>query len=50
MQLVEVCTLDDVPVGSGRAFTVGGRRIAIFRVAEHDVYALDDLCSHDKLR
>ncbi|WP_322816265.1 non-heme iron oxygenase ferredoxin subunit [Chloroflexus sp.] len=48
MQLVEVCTLDDVPVGSGRAFTVGGRRIAIFRVAEHDVYALDDLCSHDE--
>ncbi|WP_236631321.1 non-heme iron oxygenase ferredoxin subunit, partial [Chloroflexus sp. MS-G] len=48
MQLIEVCSLDDVPVGSGRAFTVGDRRIAIFRVSETDIYALDDLCSHDE--
>ena len=48
MQLIEVCSLNDVPVGSGRAFTVGDRRIAVFRVSETDIYALDDLCSHDE--
>ncbi|MEF3275262.1 MAG: non-heme iron oxygenase ferredoxin subunit [Chloroflexus sp.] len=48
MDLVDVCDLNDVPVGSGRAFTIGERRIAIFRVAEHEVYAIDDRCSHDE--
>ncbi len=48
MSLVDVCSLDDVPVGSGRAFTIHGHRIAIFRVAEREVYVLDDHCSHDE--
>ncbi|WP_322511607.1 non-heme iron oxygenase ferredoxin subunit [Chloroflexus sp.] len=46
--MIDICDVNEVPVGSGRAFTIEGRRIAIFRVAEDQVYAIDDLCSHDE--
>jgi nitrite reductase (NADH) small subunit len=39
------CRVDDVPVGEGRALTVDGRRIAIFRSAG-GWYALDAVCPH----
>ena len=40
-----VCVVDDVPPGEGRALTIGGRRIAIFRSAV-GWYALDAVCPH----
>lgn len=46
--MIDVCDVNEVPVGRGRAFTIAGRRIAIFRVAEGEVYAIDDRCSHDE--
>ncbi len=39
------CTVDDIPAGEGRALTLGGRRIAIFRSAA-GWYALDAVCPH----
>jgi len=39
------CHVDDVPLGEGRAITLDGRRIAIFRAAEA-WYALDAACPH----
>jgi nitrite reductase (NADH) small subunit len=39
------CRVDDVPLGEGRALTLDGRRIAIFRTAG-DWYALDAVCPH----
>lgn len=42
---VRACSVDDVPLGEGRALTVAGRRIAIFRTAS-GWYALDDTCPH----
>ena len=39
------CRVDDVPLGEGRALTLGGRRIAIFRSAG-GWYALDAVCPH----
>ena len=39
------CRIDDVPPGEGRAITLGGRRIAIFRAAG-GWYALDAACPH----
>lgn len=46
--MIDVCDVNEVPVGGGRAFTIAGRRIAVFRVAESEVYAIDDRCSHDE--
>ena len=39
------CHIDDVPVGEGRALTLDGRRVAIFRSAG-GWYALDAVCPH----
>jgi len=39
------CRVDDVPLGEGRAITLGGRRIAIFRAAA-GWFALDAACPH----
>ena len=39
------CHVDDVPVGEGRAITLDGRRIAIFRARE-GWFALDAACPH----
>jgi nitrite reductase (NADH) small subunit len=43
--LIRACHVEDVPPGEGRALTVDGRRIAIFR-AETGWYALDHVCPH----
>lgn len=45
MPRINIATLADLPDGTGRAFEVNGRRIAVFRVAD-EVYAIDDTCSH----
>lgn len=39
------CDVDDVPPGEGRALTLEGRRVALFRSAE-GWYALDAACPH----
>lgn len=38
--------LADIPVGEGRAYAVGGRQIAVFRLREGGVRALDAVCPH----
>ena len=43
--MIPVCRVDDVPVGEGRARTVAGRRIALFRTAT-GWYAIDHACPH----
>lgn len=43
---VRVCPLDDIPLGLGRAFAVGGKAIAIFRLRTGEVHALADRCPH----
>ncbi|HEY8450237.1 MAG TPA: bifunctional 3-phenylpropionate/cinnamic acid dioxygenase ferredoxin subunit [Bacillota bacterium] len=35
----------EIPEGRGKAFDVGGKRIAVFRV-EDEFYAIEDTCSH----
>ena len=42
---VRVCETDDVPVGEGRAVTVAGRPLAIFR-SDEGFFALDNTCTH----
>ena len=45
MARVNVGKLDDIPEGSAVALTVGGLRLALFRVGPR-VFALEDRCSH----
>lgn len=39
--------LSDFPEGQGIPVTVGGRRLAIFRLGER-VFAIDNVCSHNR--
>jgi nitrite reductase (NADH) small subunit len=39
------CRVDDIPLGEGRAITLDGRRVAIFRAAG-GWYAIDAACPH----
>jgi len=43
--LTFACHVDDVPQGEGRAVTLGGRRIAVFRTAA-GWFAIDHACPH----
>lgn len=45
MPAIQVGTLADVPEGTGKAFDVAGRRIAVFQV-DGELFAIDDTCSH----
>jgi nitrite reductase (NADH) small subunit len=45
MNGVRACAVHDVPTGEGRAVTIGGRRIALFRTRA-GWYALDAACPH----
>lgn len=43
--VTRVCGVQDVPMGEGRAVSIAGRRIALFRTRV-GWYALDDACPH----
>jgi nitrite reductase (NADH) small subunit len=36
----------EIPVGQGRAFVVDGRQIAVFRLRDGSVRAVDAMCPH----
>ena len=40
------CRTQDIPLGEGRAVTLDGRRIAIFRTPDEGWFALDAVCPH----
>jgi len=41
-----VCSIDELPVGLGRAFSIAGREIALFRTRRGKVFAVDNRCPH----
>lgn len=43
--MIRACAAADVPIGEGRALTIDGRRIAVFRTPT-GWYATDDTCPH----
>ena len=43
---VPLCTLDDIAVGLGRSFDVGGTAVAVFRGREGQVFAVEGKCPH----
>ncbi|MET8140980.1 Rieske (2Fe-2S) protein [Sphaerisporangium sp. NPDC005288] len=38
--------LDEIPVGEGRAFTVDGEQIAVFRLRDGNARAVSAVCTH----
>jgi 3-phenylpropionate/trans-cinnamate dioxygenase ferredoxin component len=45
MTLHPLCRAEDIPSDEGRAFTVEGVRLALFRL-DDGVYAIDEICTH----
>jgi nitrite reductase (NADH) small subunit len=46
MSDVELGSVDDVPVGEGRAFAVDGSQIAVYRLRDGSLRALAAVCPH----
>jgi nitrite reductase (NADH) small subunit len=46
LRLAPVCRVEDIPVGLGRAFRVGGQSIAVFRSRAGQVFAVANRCPH----
>lgn len=43
---VDIGSLDEIPVGEGRTYSVEGRQIAVFRLRDGTVRAIDAVCPH----
>ncbi|OJZ70405.1 (2Fe-2S)-binding protein [Mycobacterium paraffinicum] len=46
MSGVNLGPVDQIPVGEGRTFVVEGRQIAVFRLRDGSLRALDAVCPH----
>jgi nitrite reductase (NADH) small subunit len=46
LRFATVCELDELPVGLGRAFRVGGHAVAVFRTRTGKVFAVANACPH----
>jgi nitrite reductase (NADH) small subunit len=43
---VEVGAVDEIPVGEGRTFAVDGGQVAVFRLRDGSLRAIDAVCPH----
>jgi nitrite reductase (NADH) small subunit len=43
---IDVGSVDEVPVGEGRTFAVDGAQIAVFRLRDGSLRAVDAVCPH----
>ncbi|MGN6370782.1 MAG: nitrite reductase small subunit NirD [Phycisphaerae bacterium] len=43
---IPLCRLEEIPVGLGRAFSIDGRSIAVFRTRKGKLLAVDNRCPH----
>lgn len=41
----KIAELEEIPQGGGKAFSVAGKRIAVFRIGD-ELFAIDDTCTH----
>jgi nitrite reductase (NADH) small subunit len=46
MSDVEVGSLDEIPPGEGRAYAVAGEQVAVFRLRDGSLRAIDAVCPH----
>jgi nitrite reductase (NADH) small subunit len=43
---IDIGSIDEVPVGEGRTFAVDGTQIAVFRLRDGSLRAVDAVCPH----
>lgn len=43
---VRLCAMEELPIGLGRAFDVGGEMVAVFRTRRGEVFAVENRCPH----
>jgi nitrite reductase (NADH) small subunit len=43
---VDVGSVDDIPIGEGRTYAVDGAQIAVFRLRDGSLRAIDAVCPH----
>jgi nitrite reductase (NADH) small subunit len=43
---VVIGSIDEIPVGEARTFAVGGEQIAVFRLRDGSLRAIDAVCPH----
>ncbi|AFM17898.1 ferredoxin subunit of nitrite reductase and ring-hydroxylating dioxygenase [Mycolicibacterium chubuense NBB4] len=43
---ISIGRVDEIPVGEGRTFAVDGRQIAVFRLRDGSLRAIDAVCPH----
>lgn len=46
MSEISLGPVDDIPAGEGRTFVVDGRQVAVFRLRDGALRALDAVCPH----
>ncbi|HEX7827411.1 MAG TPA: Rieske 2Fe-2S domain-containing protein, partial [Mycobacterium sp.] len=46
MSEVDVGPLDEIPPGEGRTYAVGGEQVAVFRLRDGSLRAIDAVCPH----
>ncbi|OBJ50515.1 Rieske 2Fe-2S domain-containing protein [Mycobacterium sp. 1423905.2] len=46
MTTITLGPVEDIPIGQGRAYAVDGRQIAVFRLRDGSLRALDAVCPH----
>jgi nitrite reductase (NADH) small subunit len=46
VRFITVCELNELPIGLGRAFRVGGHSVAVFRTRTGKVFAVANTCPH----
>lgn len=47
MSVHTICKLEELPEGESRIVEVDGEKIGIFHVANGEILAIEDRCSHD---
>jgi nitrite reductase (NADH) small subunit len=46
MTAISLGPVDEIPLGEGRAYAVDGRQVAVFRLRDGSLRALDAVCPH----
>ena len=46
MSEITLGSVDDIPLGEGRAYAVAGQQVAVFRLRDGSLRALDAVCPH----